>query len=96
MLRDNQYHEGIDNPRLRGRKRRRKNEVIQDDTEGIDNPRLRGRKPVAGGGLRAGDVEGIDNPRLRGRKQSDAHVQGKLTQKELIIPDSGDGNWCLR
>ena len=38
------------------------------------------------------EVEGIDNPRLRGRKlQCGARLVDRVT-KELIIPDSGDGN----
>ena len=36
--------EGIDNPRLRGRKLHRRAPVHYTDKEGIDNPRLRGRK----------------------------------------------------
>ena len=37
-------------------------------------------------------VEGIDNPRLRGRKLVTVNVTCSCNRKELIIPDSGDGN----
>ena len=36
--------------------------------------------------------EGIDNPRLRGRKLSGLIGGVACLAKELIIPDSGDGN----
>ena len=36
--------------------------------------------------------EGIDNPRLRGRKRLLVVPQYCVNRKELIIPDSGDGN----
>ena len=36
--------------------------------------------------------EGIDNPRLRGRKRSCVSCNSASSAKELIIPDSGDGN----
>ena len=38
------------------------------------------------------DKEGIDNPRLRGRKPGVQLVLVSHDLKELIIPDSGDGN----
>ena len=60
--------------------------------EGIDNPRLRGRKLVKFIEDDQHIKEGIDNPRLRGRKRSDPPALRVLRPKELIIPDSGDGN----
>ena len=48
--------------------------------------------------LQCGDrlqYEGIDNPRLRGRKQCGFNVAIVFSMKELIIPDSGDGNFVM-
>ena len=41
-----------------------------------------------------GLIEGIDNPRLRGRKLDHLDHSFFPTLKELIIPDSGDGNYA--
>ena len=108
-------NEGIDNPRLRGRKQTRtlskvflvQKELIIPDSgdgnlfllriiyclmEGIDNPRLRGRKRFLTSSSGIFAREGIDNPRLRGRKLTLVSMKSTAFSKELIIPDSGDGN----
>ena len=60
--------EGIDNPRLRGRKLNIRISWDVRKVEGIDNPRLRGRKLHYVFIIEHIVIEGIDNPRLRGRK----------------------------
>ena len=60
--------EGIDNPRLRGRKLSLQFNSSTISLEGIDNPRLRGRKQFLKINEEFHYAEGIDNPRLRGRK----------------------------
>ena len=85
------FYEGIDNPRLRGRKLIQKltpcrvstkELIIPDSGDGNSSPLS----------WSVSQSEGIDNPRLRGRKLLNKKGRHNAGPKELIIPDSGDGN----